>query len=856
MTPTIRVKGAWAKISDAPDGCLEDCLAIPDPSRWFNRAFKERRWDGMVRLYQGNRFPAGLMERLVEHLVDYDVQMLDGDNEATIDVSRFDETYLGGVGPDRDSDLWEHQVEAVLALLQNKRGHVKVPTGGGKCLGKGTPVLFYDGTAMPVESIREGDLLMGPDSRPRRVLSTCVGYGPLFEIQPKRGESWVCNEPHVLTLVHTETGDIVDIPLCDYLKRSNWFRHCHKQFSVGVEFADAKPVLLDPYFVGLWIGDGTKDLRSVVVTNVDPEVIDVLHQVAESFECRVNTRVDPGRCPVHYLIGRRGRPNLLLDQMRELFSMPREFLRIPSAYTHGTREDRLELLAGIVDSDGYLHNGSYEIAQKRLGIAYDIQHVAQSLGFRALCSDKTVNGTVYQRISISGDVSQIPVRVARKKAAPRRCRKDAARTGFGVEPLGCGEYFGFELDGDGRFLLGDFTVTHNTEIIAAAARYFWEEYGWRSIILTSKKGLAKQTRKRLEMYYDGDIQVGQCGDGVKTIGDVTCCTANTLIQFKPRRRKNKLISGDQELRRMIREYEVIFLDEAHHTSSQSWYDIAMESGAVRRFGLSGTPLKHDALADARMIGATGREVYEVEADVLIEKGLAAKPKIVMVMADECSGPELPYEWTVVGRDGKGIRRRKKHKPYKEAYQLGVVENEYHNQGGVVRCLDWMVQHRRQTLLLCRQKDHFRRLAALLQSYGFEHRAVWGDTSTEDRDIAKQLLEDRKIHVLLASTIFDEGEDVRAIEAIVLAESVKASTNVLQRVGRGMRITKDGVSDVWIVDFVPTCHPKLIEHALERVKAYESEGYEVVVVEEWPEFDDTDFHDDLLPFEQWEKAVDE
>ena len=88
--------------------------------------------------------------------------------------------------------------------------------------------------------------------------------------------------------------------------------------------------------------------------------------------------------------------------------------------------------------------------------------------FRVLVADKRVNGALYYRLSISGDLSALSLRIARKRAAvaPRRQKKVATRTGFTVDPVGVGEYAGFELDNDGRFLLGDFTVTHNTRLAA------------------------------------------------------------------------------------------------------------------------------------------------------------------------------------------------------------------------------------------------------------------------------------------------------------------------------------------------------------------------------------------------------
>jgi superfamily II DNA or RNA helicase len=134
---------------------------------------------------------------------------------------------------------------------------------------------------------------------------------------------------------------------------------------------------------------------------------------------------------------------------------------------------------------------------------------------------------------------------------------------------------------------------------------------------------------------------------------------------------------------------------------------------------------------------------------------------------------------------------------------------------------------------------------MLDKRGIAHHAVWGDTATEEREVAKAALRDKAVPVVLATTIWDEGEDIPSIDAIVLAEGVKSSTNALQRIGRGMR--KGGDFEVWVVDFAPTCHATLRKHAAERCEAYESEGYSVRVVDEW---DYENNADGILPFNDW------
>jgi superfamily II DNA or RNA helicase len=402
------------------------------------------------------------------------------------------------------------------------------------------------------------------------------------------------------------------------------------------------------------------------------------------------------------------------------------------------------------------------------------------------------------------------------------------------------------------------TGSGKTELMALMARFLWEERGWRTLIVLPRKGLARQTVERFNRLYDGDIEVGQCGDGKREVGTVTVGTAQTLIKFMPSQRRSRktkrtvMIPPDPVLRKMIRDYEVLILDESHHASSESWYTISMQSGALRRYGLSGTPIQHKELADLRMIGATGDIAYSVAPTKLITLGISAAPKICIIASENASGPALPTktEWRTIEGRYQAVQRPL---AYPDAYRLGVVENEYHNES-VMRAVAWFVDNGKRTLMLCRSKAHWGLLNMLLDDAGVEYLAVWGDTDTDERERAKKLLNKGKIKVVLATTIFDEGEDVPGIDAMVLAEGVKAHTNAIQRIGRGMR-AKKGVNEVWVADFAPTCHGKLVDHATDRAGAYASEGYDVRVLEEWPKSGE-EADGELLPFKDWDLTLPE
>lgn len=399
------------------------------------------------------------------------------------------------------------------------------------------------------------------------------------------------------------------------------------------------------------------------------------------------------------------------------------------------------------------------------------------------------------------------------------------------------------------------TGAGKTEVIAVVARYLWEELGWRTLVIAPKLGIANQTARRLEMYYGSDVAVGLFAEGRREIGPVIVATAQTMLGFKPHMRKggkgrgSRMVPADPLLRDVLQEYEVLIFDECHRTSSESWFEIAMESGAVRRFGLSATPILKDDLRDARLVGATGPTIFDAKSVDLIEQGFAARPKIVMVMSSNASGPSLPLQLNIVKTRAGQLVQVRKPVPYAEAYKRAIVENDFHNRA-VVRAVAWLVDKKRQTLVLCRLKAHFARLAELLDEAGIPFIAVWGATETSDRDHAKKAFAQRAIHVVLATTIWDEGEDIGSVEAIVMAEGVKVSTNSRQRIGRGMRPDS---ADVWCVDFVPTSHPKLMQHAYERALAYEGEGYEVRILDRWPGPKELDFGDELLPFLEWDGA---
>ena len=367
--------------------------------------------------------------------------------------------------------LRPYQEEAVKGVMRELEGNrstlVVMPTG---CHAPGQKVLRLDGALVAVENVRIGDLLMGPDSKPREVLCLHHGIGEMVAICPTKGSPWTVNRGHILTLVRTndarKPGLVCDVSVDEWSRWSRTHKHVHKLFRTGVDFPQAKPLPVDPYFLGLWLGDGQKRLDSLCIFNKDPEVFAYLESFAESNGLVYRRSADGDKCPRLSIVGKRWHENPVLYAIRGILGDGFK-IRVPTPVLSASKRDRLQALAGLMDSDGSLSGGGFDFISIERELADGVSFLARSVGLAAYVSKtkKTCQtGAVgdYWRVSISGDCAMVPTKIARKKADTRQQKKDVLRTGFSAEVKEDGEYFGFQLSGDGRYLLDDFTVTHNS----------------------------------------------------------------------------------------------------------------------------------------------------------------------------------------------------------------------------------------------------------------------------------------------------------------------------------------------------------------------------------------------------------
>jgi replicative DNA helicase len=333
------------------------------------------------------------------------------------------------------------------------------------CHAKGTGIMLIDGSIKNVEDIKVGDLLMGPDSKPREVLKLQRGKDKMVRIIPIKGEPFIINEHHILNLKpSTGTNNKafecnLNIMFKDYIeKTTKVVKSRYKINRVPVEFNE-KDLIIPPYVLGCWLGDGTT--TNPEITNIDPIIIENFSNYCKSIGDTIVKNAE---------ITYRAKGNNFRKQLKKINVLNNK--HVPFEYLTGSRQQRLELLAGLLDTDGSLEvNKTYfDFINKNKQISESVVYLCRSLGLAAYIS-KCEKGCwykneykkeIYWRVGISGDCSIIPTLCERKQAKVRKSVKDVLVTGFTYEYLKEDDYYGFTLDKDHLYLTSDFIVHHNS----------------------------------------------------------------------------------------------------------------------------------------------------------------------------------------------------------------------------------------------------------------------------------------------------------------------------------------------------------------------------------------------------------
>lgn len=246
---------------------------------------------------------------------------------------------------------------------------------------------------------------------------------------------------------------------------------------VGDVQFNARLVPLQPYLLGVLLGDGSFTAHQVGLTSEDPEI---LHACA--VEAPPGTRLKHLGGISYHIAGTRDggqTPNSCLVALKELglrgLLSNRKF--VPDAYKYNVKDVRLAVIRGLMDTDGDVHqNGMsayYTTTSERL--AEDMKFLVNSLGGVAsinLDNNRTysykgvkLRGKLAYRMAITLPRGVCPFNLRRKAESyrPRRANLGPRRYIQSIEPIGLKPAQCITVDHPSRlYVTDDFIVTHNT----------------------------------------------------------------------------------------------------------------------------------------------------------------------------------------------------------------------------------------------------------------------------------------------------------------------------------------------------------------------------------------------------------
>lgn len=667
--------------------------------------------------------------------------------------------------------LRDYQLEALNAIdaavvAGHRSGVIALATGMGKCLGKDTPVLMFDGTIKPVQEIVTGELLMGPDSKPRRVLSTVQGQGELYRVTPVKGDSYVVNDAHILSLVISGSksvsgfapNSVVNISVTDYLAQGSHFKHCAKGWRAGVDWEE-REVSIDPYWLGLWLGDGSS--RSTQIYKPDLEVRDYVIYYANKLGLRYALIEADGKCPGHAINGCNNGSNALMDRMRSYNLIQNK--HIPLEYLANSRSVRMALFAGLMDSDGSRNEGGADFVFANERLANNLAQLARSLGLAAYlkpCQKTcTNNGKVgnYFRVLVSGDLSGYPVRIARKQSQPRLQVKDVLRTGITVTPNGFGEYFGFTIDGDSLFLLGDFTVTHNTVTAANAIKR--RIHLGRALFTAPLDAVVSQSAVAIQ----AEIPGATVGIVKAQLNQVNSQIVVASLQTLAREKRIEQLADSMQSHGA---FQTIVIDECHlHLDAYRKVIERLASPDTVIIGLSATPYR----LDGRGLGEVFETVF-AEMDIVrgIQEGYLVEPDAL--------------QFRLKGADFGKVHVRKGDF---EASELEEVMKASNFAEQIAKHWKEHASDKRTVIFLPKVTMAYE-MAEYLRAEGIRAEALDGGTGKGDRREIFARYERGETQVLCNVLVLSTGWDSPITECLVMARPTKSKALYLQAMGRGMR----------------------------------------------------------------------
>jgi superfamily II DNA or RNA helicase len=607
-------------------------------------------------------------------------------------------------------------LDAVNISAKGNGGILEVPCGRGKCLGKDTPILMYDGSIKMVQDIQVGDVLMGDDSGPRNVLSLARGRETMIEIQEDNKDfGYVTNMSHILSLKNRVTGEVSDLSVQEYLLhpgRDNLFG-----YRVPIQFREKTTDRIDPYTYGV------------------------------SF-----------------------------DKYSGLWVLNR--------YRQNTRVNQLELLAGFMDqmySDDKIRYGMH-LPKTAWKLRDSIVFVSRSIGFQVNIEDFDNVIHIVLKNTIHANLREIPTRICKlEQFYPSALNEGELTYKIKTRVLGEDDYYGFEIDGNHRFVLGDFTVTHNTVMALKIISLLKK----KTLIIVHKEFLMNQWIERAAEFIPS-ARIGKIQGSVVDIHNKDIVIG--MVQ--------SLYDKDYPAS-IFEEFGLTIVDEVHRICSEQFSRTLFKTITPCMLGISATVDRKDKLTKVLHM-FMGDKIYSEQRE---------NDDVVCVRAIEYKSADP--EFNEVELDFRGSP--------KYSTMISKLCEYGPRSDFIVRILRDLLEEspENQIMVLCHNRSL---LAYLYQS--IQHKSLTSVGYYVGGMKQTSLQETEKKQIVLATyAMAAEALDIKTLSTLVM---VTPKTDITQSVGRILRMKHENPI---IVDIVDT-HELFQNQWIQRRRFYKKCNYRI------------------------------
>lgn len=321
--------------------------------------------------------------------------------------------------------LYPHQIVAAMFMNVTRNTLISHEMGLGKAQPLYSNILTPNGWVHMGE-IKIGDYVIGSDGKSKRVLGVFPqGRKDIYEICFNDGTSTRCCDEHlwnVNTFIRNwrknpyQTKSLRDIMNEGLIFKNGNHRH-YIPIIKPVEFEE-KEVKIEPYVLGCLLGDGCITIKdSIGFSSLDKEIInEISTRLPQNHNMVIN-----GSSKKDYYLTADGKNNYINQALKEykLKGCDSYTKFIPHTYKISSIKQRLELLQGILDTDGHSRkDGIVELTLASKQLIEDVQFIVQSLGGVGRLKEKWVKyegiKKLYWRLNIKLPPEFTPFKLNRK----------------------------------------------------------------------------------------------------------------------------------------------------------------------------------------------------------------------------------------------------------------------------------------------------------------------------------------------------------------------------------------------------------------------------------------------------------